>query len=100
MSPGLFFNIWYPSRLDARPRLVEQRGLLHHFHFASNASLRADIGVAGVAAAVRPEKALGLDEGAGIGDHVEDTLVEALGRDRFRQKFGDAGVARHGDAAL
>src|SRR4051812_47132826 len=32
-------------RLDSGPRLVEQRGLLHHFHFAADAALGADIGV-------------------------------------------------------
>ena len=38
--------------------------------------------------------------GRGIGDHVQDALIEPLGRDRLGQEFGDAGVARHGDAPL
>ncbi|MEY9292115.1 hypothetical protein ABH979_005189 [Bradyrhizobium ottawaense] len=41
-----------------------------------------------------------LMKGRGIGDHVEDALIEPLGRDRLGQEFGDAGIARHGDAAL
>src|ERR1700733_6030173 len=80
--------------------LVEQRGLREDFDLAADAALRADIGIAGVAPAVRTEIGLGLDEGPRIGDDVEDALIKALGRDRFRKEFGDAGVARHGDAAL
>ena len=83
-----------------RARLVEQRRLLHDFHLAADAALGADIGVVGVAPAVRAEIGLGLDEGARVGDDVEDALVEALGRDRLGQEFGDAGIARDRDAAL
>ena len=86
--------------LDGGSRLVEQRRLLHHFHLAADAALGADIGVGGIAAAVRAEIGLGLDERPRIGDDVEDALIEPLGRDRLGQEFGDAGVARHGDAAL
>jgi hypothetical protein len=35
--------------LDAGARLVEQRGLLHHFDFAADAALGTDIGIYGVA---------------------------------------------------
>src|SRR5882757_1473167 len=86
--------------LDCGPCLVEQRGLLHHFHLAADAALGADIGVGGVAAAVGSEIGLGLDEGPRAGDDIHDALVEPLGRDRLGQEFGDAGVARHSHAAL
>src|SRR5450432_398710 len=86
--------------LNSRSCLVEQRRLRKHFRFAADAALGADIGVGGVATAVGAEIGFGLDERAGIGDHVENALVEPLGRDRLGQKLGHAGVARHGDAAL
>src|SRR5450756_688838 len=86
--------------LDAGPRLVEQRGLLNDFDFAADTALRADIGIAGVAPAVRAEIGLGLDERTRIGDDVEDALIKSLGRDRLGEEFGHAGVARHRDAPL
>src|SRR5665213_2168269 len=78
--------------LNRGPRLVEQRGLLKDFGIAADAALGADIGVAGIAPAVRAEIGLGLDERARIGDHVEDALIQPLGRDRLGQEFGHAGV--------
>src|ERR1700732_3772510 len=65
------------------PGLVEQRGLLKDFHLAADAALGADIGVAGVAPAVRSEIGLGPDERARIGDDVENALVKPLGRNRL-----------------
>ena len=65
--------------LDAGTRLIEQRRLLHHFHLAADAPLGPDIGGVGVAAAIGAEIGFGLDEGAGVGDHVEDALIEPLG---------------------
>jgi hypothetical protein len=50
-----------------------------HFHLAANPAFGADIGIGGVAPAVRAEIGLGLDEGAGIGDDVENALIEPLG---------------------
>jgi len=58
------------------------------------------IGVVGVAPAIRTEIGLGLDERTRIGDDVQDALVEAFGRDRLGEKFGDAGVARIRHTAL
>src|SRR4051812_31513683 len=86
--------------LGSGSRLVEQRWLLHYFHLAADAALGADIGVAGVAPAVRAEIGLGLDERPRIGDDVEDALVESLGRNRLGQEFSDAGVARDRHAPL
>src|SRR6267154_1746992 len=86
--------------LHSRSGLVEQRRLRKDFRFAADAALGADIGVGGIAPAVRAEIGFGLDERAGIGDHVENALIEPLGRDRLGQKLGHAGVARDRDAAL
>src|ERR1700760_4819882 len=76
--------------LDRSTGLVEQGRLLQNLDFTADAALGADIGVGGVAPAIRPEIGLGLDERARIGDHVQDALIEALGRDRLGQEFGDA----------
>jgi len=54
------------SPLDAGAGLVEQRRLLQHFHLAADAAFGADIGIAGVAPAVRAEIGLGLDERRGL----------------------------------
>src|SRR5450631_60715 len=86
--------------LHSRSSLVEQRRLRKDFRFAADAALGSDIGVDGVATAVGAEIGFGLDERSGIGDHVENALVEPLGRDRLGQKLGHAGVARDRDAAL
>ena len=80
--------------LDRRAGFVEQRGLLQDFGLAAHAALGADIGVVGVAPAIRTEIGLGLDERTRIGDDVQDALIETFGRDRLGEKFGDAGVAR------
>src|SRR3954447_26588536 len=105
MSLALFFAMISASivrdvALDGGAGLVEQRGLLQHLVLFADAALGAHIGGGYVAAPVRAEIGLGLDERAGTGDHVEDALVEALGRDRLGQKFGDAGIAGHRDAGL
>lgn len=62
------------------------------------APLDADIGGVGVAAAIRSEIVLRLDEGPGIGHDIEDALIQSLGGDRFREEFCDAGTARHHDS--
>src|SRR3569833_3739750 len=105
MSLALFFAMISASivgdvALDGVAGLVEQRGLLQHLVLFADAALGTHIGGVGVAAPVRPEIGLGLDEGAGIGAHVEDALIEPLGRDRLGQEFGDAGIARAGAPAL
>src|ERR1700754_4660830 len=86
--------------LDRGPGLVEQGGLLHHFHLAADAALGTDIGVAGITPPVGTEIGLGLDERAGIGDDVENALIERLGRDRLGEKLRYAGVPRYRYAAL
>ena len=53
-----------------------------------------------IAPPVRSEISLRLDERARIGNDVEDALIKPLGRDRFREEFGHAGVARHRNAPL
>src|ERR1700691_6398974 len=88
------------SALDRGPCLVEQRRLLKYFHLAADAAFGANIRIGGIAPAVRAEIGFGLDEGAGVGDDVENALIKPLGRNRLREKFGYAGVARHRDAPL
>src|SRR4051794_40562836 len=86
--------------LDGGPSLVEQRRLLKHFYLAADAAFGANIGIAGIASAIRAEIGLGFDERARIGDDVENALIESLGRDRLGEEFGDAGIARHRHAPL
>src|SRR5256885_4249426 len=95
MSLALFFamipaSIVRDVALDGGAGLVEQRGLLQHLVLFADAALGAHIGGIGVAAPVRAEIGLGLDEGAGTGDHVEDALVEPLRLDRLGPKFSEA----------
>src|SRR6202171_4201103 len=101
--PGLSFAMMVSfgsPPLNGGAGLVEQRGLLKNFDLAAEATLGADIGVAGIAPPVRAEIGLGLDEGARIGDDVEDALIKPLGRDRLCKEFGHAGVTRHRHAPL
>src|SRR5262245_35822852 len=79
---------------------VDQRGLLDRIGLAALGPLGSDIVRADVAAPVRTEIGRRLDERSRIGDDVEDALVERLGRDRLGHEFGDAGIARGGDALL
>src|ERR1700690_2085786 len=94
----LLFGMRFVFLLDAGFGLVEQRGLLKDFHLAADAPLGPDIGAVGVAPAVGTEIGLGLDERARIGDDVQDALIQALGGNRLRKKFGHARIARYGDA--
>ena len=67
---------------------------------AAFAALGTDVVGADVAAPVRTEIGLGLDERPRVRNDVENALIERLGRDRLGHEFGDAGVARRGDAML
>src|SRR3954464_14033934 len=105
MSFALFFAMMSALTvcdvaLDGGAGLVEQRWLLEHLVLFADATLGPHIGGGGVAASIRAKIGLGLDEGAGACNDVENALVESLRRDRLGQEFGDAGVARDRDAAL
>ena len=78
----------------------KQGSLLDDVGLAAFAALGADIIRIDVTAAIGTEIGLGLDERARIGDHVDDALIEALGRDRLGEEFGDAGIARRDHAFL
>src|SRR6185312_16939882 len=72
----------------------EQRGRADDVRLAALAPLGSGVVRVDVAAPVGAKIGLGLDEGPRIGDDVDDALVESLGRDRFGEKFSDAGIAR------
>src|SRR5688572_24017347 len=76
------------------------RALLSGDSGVGAAPLRSGVAGAGVAPPVGPEVALGPDERPRMRDHIDDPLIERLGRDRLGEEFGDAGIARVGDAVL
>ncbi|PHJ89164.1 hypothetical protein VF08_37840, partial [Nostoc linckia z8] len=80
--------------------LVQQRLDLDHLGFLALAALGTHIARTVVAAAIRSEKSFGLDERSRIDHHVEDALVERLGRDRLGEELGDACIARFQHALL
>src|SRR5437763_15539995 len=90
----------FTPALGGGTRLIEQRRLLHHFGLAAAPAFGANIGVAGVAAAVGAEIDFGLAARTRIGAHVEDALIQPLGRDRLGQEFCDARSEARRRAAL
>ena len=76
----------------------KQGSLFDDVGLAALAAFGADIVRVDVAAAVGTEIGLGLDERARIGDHVDDALIKALGRNRLGEEFGNAGIARRDHA--
>src|SRR6185437_16007811 len=78
----------------------QQRRLADHIGLAALAAPRAGVTRAGIAASVGAEIGFGLDEGARIGNDVDDALVKAFGRNGLGEKFGDAGVTRGHHALL
>ena len=69
--------------------LLEQGSLLDDVGLAALAALGPDVVRIDVTAAVGTEIGLGLDERARIGDHVDDALIETLGRDAVSPGFGN-----------
>src|SRR2546423_3455341 len=94
---SLFFCMTRSCSVSARDLcFVEQGSLSDDVGAAAFGALRPDVIGIDVAPPVAAQIALGLDEGARITDHIEDALIERLGRDRLGHEFGDAGVAcRH-----
>src|SRR5690349_25164492 len=81
---------------DRRAGFFEERCLPDHIGLATLPAFRADVVRIRVATAVGTEICLGLDKRARVGDHVDDALVEAFGRNWLGEKLRDAGVTRRG----